>query len=297
MRSQLVHRLEETKLGRQYTRLAQQVRRSHEELDHFVRALSHDMSANFMLLDNSFSQLKRALDLPTRPDLAELAGHVDACLLESRRFLNDLVGFARTGQADMEPTWVNLADVVDEVIYEQRQPLAQRRVEVDIVSPLPQVWCNRHRLKQVVSNLVRNALKHGCDPAQPRITIASSRDDNLPGRTNFWVHDNGPGIPLEYHDEIFLPGRRLPTALSEGSGMGLAIVRKIVEHYGGSVVVDADCAAGTSLFVSLPEPADRPLTPRLGDDASTNCLEGGDRCLERDAAHESQPLHPHQAFP
>lgn len=290
MRSQLSRRLGETKLGRQYEQMVQEVRRNQEEMDHFVRALSHDMNANFMLLDNSFSQFKAAVDLRDRPNLAELASHVDACLRESRRFLDDLVGFARTGRAEMEPSWVDPTEVVDEVLYEQRQTLGELGIAVDVHKPLPRVWCNRHRLKQIISNLIRNAVKYGCDPKQPRISVSPVRHSHPCEATGLAIRDNGPGINPKYHEEIFLPGRRLPNARSEGSGMGLAIVRKIAEFYGGSVSVDTSCPAGTTLLVLLPCP------PSGRQELACDRAAGGDLCVGRDAPHQGPQLRPHQPF-
>lgn len=261
-------------MERDAKQLAERLRRSHEELDHFVRALSHDMSANFMLLDNSFCRLKAALgaEQRLRPDLGQLVSHMEACLRESQRFLNDLVGFARTGRIDMDPQPTEVDAVLQEVLFEQRDLLAQRRIEVDIQGPLPTVWCNRHRLKQVLTNLLRNAAKHGCDPQEPRITISSAlrlqgtSEENAAGLVSFQVHDNGPGIPAEYREEVFLPGRRLPQAQQDGSGMGLAIVRRIAEHYGGSVRIAEDPLGGATFVVCLPAPppgASRPTAPVL----------------------------------
>jgi len=270
------------------TRLLEQLRRSHEELNHLVRAVSHDMGAHLMLLDNSFAQLKTALaDQPQeRPELGELVTHVEACLHESQRFLNDLAALVRTGSIEMEPERVELAAVLEEVCFEQRDLLAERNVHVERQRPLPVLWCNRHRLKQIVTNLVRNAIRHGCDPHQPRITVASA--DENPRRTGggkaamiaFRIHDNGPGIPKCSHEEIFLPGRRLPQAQGEGSGMGLAIVRKIAEHYGGSVTLDSNCPAGTAFIVALPA--------AMGDSVRGKA---SGRHVGCDSPHESQKPH------
>ncbi len=241
--------------------LADEIRRSHEELDHFVRALSHDMSANFMLLEDSFSRLKRSIDQPQRPDLGELVAHVEACLKESKRFLGDLVGLAKTGLIAMEPSRVEVGPVLDEVLYEQRDLIEARGVDIRRPARLPAVFCNPQRLKQILTNLIRNAIFHGCDPQEPRISITvepASVAAGDRGRTDpsalvaFRIHDNGRGIAPQHREEIFLPGRRLAGAAAEGSGMGLAIVRKIVEHYGGRVHVDPRCRAGTAIVFSLP---------------------------------------------
>lgn len=249
-------------LPSEHDRLVEQLRRSRDELDHLVRALSHDMTANFMLLDSSFAQLKRSLHTASAEEVDQSVAHVEACLRESKRFLDDMVLLARTGRVPMEPTRVELEELVQEVLFEQRELLAERRVAVEVRQPLAAVWCNRQRLKQVVTNLIRNAVKHGCDPQQPNITVSAApegRAGEAGLRVRLVIHDNGPGIDPRFHEEMFLPGRRLPQAVGDGSGMGLAIVKKIVEHYGGTVRVDATCAAGTAIVVELPVPSGSPL--------------------------------------
>lgn len=288
----------EAKLQREHAHTLRELRRSHEELDHFVRALSHDMSANFMLLESSFSRLKRALDEPTRPELGEPVAHVEACLRESKRFLNDLVGLARTGQVEMDPSRVEVAAVLGEVLFEQGELLAARHVELHVNRPLPVVWCNRHRLKQVLTNLVRNAIKHGCDPRRPQITISSAADGAggtdlaEEGMASICIWDNGRGIDPRFHEEIFLPGRRLSQTAGDGSGMGLAIVRKIIQHYGGAIRVDPRCRNGTGLVVSLPVPPRNVPEPHrpTGFASATG---GVSRSLGRDAPHEGQQPHQH----
>lgn len=262
LQSAISRAVQTRRLRRENAQMVQQLRRTNQEMEYLVRALSHDMSANFMLLESSFSQLKKEIG-NSSDDASEIATHVEACLGESKRFVNDLVRMAKTGSVDMEPQRVDLADVVDEVLFEQRERIAGRNVEVDLQRPLPVVWCNRQRAKQIFTNLVRNALRHGCDPQQPRITISQvpRATDNAEGSearlVSVRVYDNGPGIERRLHDEVFLPGRRLPGASGEGSGMGLSIVRKIAEHYGGSARVDPDCPSGTGMVVSLPSvPAD-----------------------------------------
>ena len=288
-------------LQRQYAQAIQEIRRTHEEFDHFVRALSHDMSANFMLLANSFARLKSLVAEPRRPELEEAVAHVQACLRESKRFMDDLVGLARTGKAQMEPGRVEVGRVAEEVLFEQRDLVQERHVRVEVRRPLPPVWCNEHRLKQVLTNLIRNALRHGCDPQQPMIAVSTAESWNgRPGSAQnrligLRVHDNGPGIDPQFHDEIFLPGRRLSRAVGDGSGMGLAIAKKIVEHYGGSIRVDPDCRHGTAVIFCLPAPPEDAEQPSLP--GARTVTEAGGRSLGHDAPHEDAPSHRHQAVP
>jgi len=273
--------------------------------DDLVRALSHDMTAYFMLLDHSIQRLKEtavehaghANETPPAPhiaakfaqprsgaqatgagraaigELAERFAHVEACLRESRRFLADLVTLARTGGIEMEPCRVELSRTVQETLYEQRELLDERGIQVTVDPNLPAVWCNPARVKQVLTNLIRNAAKHGCSASEPQIIIARRGKrcqepnpgldgniivepaDSVPDTFFpewFVVYDNGPGIPAAAREEVFLPGRRLPGAHPEGTGMGLSIVRRIVEYYGGQVLVDPQVQAGTAIVFSFP---------------------------------------------
>jgi len=280
---------------------------ANEELDYLVRALSHDMSANFMLLENSFSHLKRSLQGRSalseggcaqfaHTEIATRMTHVEACLRESKRFLLDLVQLGRTGKVEMEPEPVDLAAVVDDVLFEHRELLRQQRVFVDVEIPPTIVMCNRGRLKQVVTNLLRNAIHHGCDPRRPRISIATAAPEDresMPRNVAFRVHDNGTGIPIEHRDEVFLPGCRLVACNAEGSGMGLAIVKKIVHYYDGTVEIDSSCIKGTSFVVTLPRPDmdvdERRESPRP-ESAHTRSLRGD---LQFDGRHASTPTQPH----
>ncbi len=233
-------------------------------MEHLIRALSHDMAAMFMLLDSSFSQLKASVVPADRPALAgkridpahepitERFAHVEACLRESKRFLDDLVTLARTGTVQMDAKRIELAALVTEVLFEQRELLAERCVRTEVAAHLPAVWCNAGRAKQVFTNLIRNAVRHGCDPRQPAITITHRRVtfDGKPF-SEITIHDNGPGIPADQREAIFRPGHRLPTAHPDGTGTGLSIVKKIVEHYGGQAEV-ADCRAGMAIAFTLP---------------------------------------------
>ncbi len=234
-----------------------QLQRANEEQEYLVRALSHDMSANFMLLESSFGQVRRRLETADDDGSATALAHCEACLEQSRRFVDDLVQLARTGNIDMEPEPVDTDSVVDEVLFEQREWIDQRGAKILVQRPLIDLWCNRRRLKQIVTNLVRNALKHGCDADEPRIEIQTR-----PGRTPsggggtpvavLRVADNGRGIAREHHDAVFLPGRRVPGTSQSGNGMGLAIVRKVAEYYSGSARLDPERSRGTAVEVVLP---------------------------------------------
>jgi signal transduction histidine kinase len=229
--------------------------------DHSIRSLSHDMGATFMLLESSFSQLQKSLDdvscePATRGKVADHLAHADACLQQSKRFLDDLGRLAHGGDLEMDPTQVEPAAVIDQILFEQSYLLAARDIRVEIRRPLPAVWCNENRLRQIVTNLVRNAALHGCDSENPQITISpvvSKQRGSQGGLSGFRIHDNGAGIARQSANEIFLPGRRLHGSHPQGSGMGLTIVKELADHYNGAAYVDPECLQGTAFVVVFPE--------------------------------------------
>ena len=232
-------------------------------MDHFVRALSHDMSANFMVLEDSLRRLKRNHGRNPLSELSENFAHVEACLRESKRFLDDLVQLGKTGSVEMQAELVPLGPLVREVIFEQRSLLDERAIEVTVAVHLPTVWCNEVRLRQIFTNLIRNAARHGCAASSPRIAIEQVESPASADPRFVWlrVFDNGRGIPAAARDEIFLPGKPLASAHQDGSGMGLAIVRKAIAHYGGTIFVDNACHEGTAFLFSLPKSAESVLPP------------------------------------
>lgn len=196
-------------------------------------------------------------------NLAEAASHVTACIDEMKRFVEELISFAKTGNIDMEPTAVPIAGLVAEVLYEQRGLLEKRDIETVVSSPLPTVFANPMRIKQVLTNLVRNAAIHGCDDGHPMIVIAADMSPNLTSAnltssnavaremTAFYVRDNGRGIPSTECERVFEPGYRVPGNQNEGSGIGLATVKKITTCYGGAVTCESG-ETGTTFTVILP---------------------------------------------
>lgn len=231
--------------------MIEQLRSSREEMHYFVRALSHDLNANFMILDHCFGRLCKHVESEGSSTMRDQAEQVQACLRQSRRFLQDLVTLARTGAIDMRPELVSLREIIDEVADQQRDLLLDRGVQLEVAGWLPEVSCNRKRVHQVVTNLLRNAAKHGCAAADPRMKIYAAPGEEE-GFTDIFFEDNGAGIPEEYQAIIFRPGQRIPNTRGDGSGMGLAIVDKIARYYGGAARVASPLDGGMAIVVTLP---------------------------------------------
>jgi signal transduction histidine kinase len=168
------------------------------------------------------------------------------------RLIDDLLdlGRIRSGQLEMELSSFDLCDLVREVgsQMEVQAARAGSKLNVEARGPVVGQW-DRSRLNQVVTNLVTNAVKYG--QGRPVVVRVGADDQRACARLE--VVDNGRGIPPELHGRIFEPFKRaVPTGQSDGLGLGLYIVRSIVQQLGGAVNVDSRPGAGATFVVELP---------------------------------------------
>ncbi len=260
-----------------------------------LRGLSHDMGASHIMLDHSFRRLKSLLNTdrlePARPE--EIHGclsEMDACMKASKGYLDDLVRLSNSGSLEMEPEPVEMAALVERVLAEQAPLLDEHAVQVQVRGPLPSVWCHPDRLRQVLTNLVRNAVLHGCDPERPRVHIyACDPPDGDDTMAAIRVHDNGPGIDPCRRREIFLPGRRLAKTRGDGSGWGLPAARRIVERFGGNLFLDIQCPTGTAFVLAIPAVTDAAIEAREREAVE----EGRSWRLQLDSRHHRTSRHGH----
>ena len=152
------------------------------------------------------------------------------------------------------PDWFELDQLATETLETMRPQLAARGVVVD-VEPLPRLWGDRRKIGRVLTNLLRNAMQHAA-AGRGRVCLTGAREAH---GVRFAVSDNGAGIPPRYHAGIFELFGRVPRedgADDEraGSGVGLAVVRRIVEAHHGRVWVESDVGRGAVFHVVLPVP-------------------------------------------
>ena len=162
--------------------------------------------------------------------------------------INDLLAFSRVGRLTREQTVIDLNEIVRQVVdnYSERIEETGARLEI---AELPSVRGEASLLSAVFQNLISNALKFkGAD--EPVIAVEVERDDEM---WKFTVRDNGIGIEPEYADRIFVIFQRLhPKDAYPGTGIGLAMCRKIVEYHGGTIWLKTDVDAGTTFQFTLP---------------------------------------------
>ncbi len=249
MRERIVHELAEVDAARESVeRQALELSRSNADLEQFAYVASHDLQEPLRKIA-SFCQ---ALQTRYRGRLDERADqYIDFAVDGAKRMqtlINDLLAFSRVGRDGPPPRPVALSAVLANVRDALAAPIEETgaRIEAD---DLPLVLGDESLLRSLFQNLIVNSLRfHGSEP--PLLRISAQR---LDGDWEIVISDNGIGIEPEYAERVFLIFQRLHGRDAyEGSGIGLALCRKIVEYHGGRIWLDTDYAEGARFCLTLP---------------------------------------------
>ena len=163
--------------------------------------------------------------------------------------LSDLIDLSRVGKIINPPQKIPFGTIVNEAVDLLAGPLSERGVTVDLASSLPVVNVDRTRIREVMVNLIENALKFLGDQTDPVIRIGADMNGKTPV---FFVQDNGIGIDPRYLERIFNLFERLD-ASAQGTGIGLTIVRRIIEVHGGKIWAESEGQGkGTTFRFTLP---------------------------------------------
>jgi signal transduction histidine kinase len=205
----------------------QELQDRNRELEQFVYTASHDLKSPLLTIQGFVGIM--------RSDLAE--GR------------HDRLEHSRVGRVAKGAEWVDLGGAVSDALSQVDAQLSHAGAEVTVEPGLPSVLCDRDRLVQVLLNLIGNAVRYGSRGASPpRITIGGRSNGR---EVEVFVADNGPGVPEEFRDRVFGLFERLHTDV-EGTGIGLAIVRRVAEVHGGRAWVEESVGGGATFVVSFP---------------------------------------------
>lgn len=224
------------------------LRRSNHDLDQFAYVASHDMKAPIRAIRTLASWIEEdcADILPddSRKHILQLHQRVDR--LDT--LVADLLRYSRCDQDLAEPEEVDLGKLVREVFEDRNREETGFELKIDGKLPTVRTW--RVPLEQIIRNLIGNAMKHHGSDTGLIEAGAVSRANSVTLR----ISDDGPGIPKEFHERIFQMFQTLkPKDEVEGSGMGLAIVEKLVKRIGGTISLESAEGEGTSFYIKLPK--------------------------------------------
>lgn len=221
---------------------------SDEELSAFAYAASHDLQEPLRMVRSYLSLLEERYQQKLDADGAEMIRYASEGAERMQEMIDALLAYARieTRGDPMQP--VDLDDVLDDALANLSLRIEETRAEIDR-DPLPDVTADPAQLTELLQNLVGNAIQYAED--RPCIRVRAEDRGDVVGLR---VEDDGPGIPPEEQDRIFSMFQRGSTAGEvDGSGMGLAICKRIAERHGGSIHVDSTPGEGTTFDVRLPK--------------------------------------------
>jgi two-component system sensor kinase FixL len=169
--------------------------------------------------------------------------------------LQDLLELSRVGKTINPTDNLSFGQLAEETIHLIMSPGQQKKIPVELQHPFPDVRADKNRMIGVLQNLIANAIKFMGKQEAPRITIGTNGWDEKNGFPIFFVRDNGIGIDPQYHELVFGLFNRLDSS-SAGTGIGLALVKRIIENHGGRVWVESDGKnRGSTFYFSLPPAA------------------------------------------
>jgi hypothetical protein len=222
---------------------------ANRELEAFSYSVSHDLRAPLRAVDGFAAVLEEDY-------AAELPGEAQRYLTLVRhsaqqmgQLIDDLLTFSRIGRQSISPTRVDMNELARGVVDETRRQQQERAIEV-VIDSLPPAVGERSLLKQVLANYVQNAVKFTRNREAARIQIGHHFAN---GETAYFVRDNGVGFDMRYVDKLFGVFQRLHSADEfEGTGVGLAIVQRIIQRHGGRVWAEGAVNDGATFYFTLP---------------------------------------------
>jgi light-regulated signal transduction histidine kinase (bacteriophytochrome) len=231
-------------------RAEQELARSNAELEQFAYVASHDLQEPLRMVASYTQLLARRYGDKLDDDAREFIGFAVDGVTRMQALINDLLAFSRVGRANPDLEAVDCGTCLDRALENLSVAIEESGATVERTGELPTVDGDRSLLTAVFQNLVGNAVKFRRPEVAPVITVSS----RLVGdEWEITVADNGIGIEPEYAERVFVIFQRLHAKEAyDGTGIGLALVRKIVEHHGGRVRVEADRAEGTAVTITLP---------------------------------------------
>ncbi|HTL55117.1 MAG TPA: PAS domain S-box protein [Candidatus Limnocylindrales bacterium] len=216
------------------------------ELEHFSYTITHDMRAPLRAMRGFAEVLMAECADCLPPDRRELMQRICDAASRMDHLINDALDYSRVVRVELELQPMDLSTVIDGIVrsYPQFQP---PHAEIHIESGMPRVLANEAGLTQCFSNLIGNAVKFVEFGKTPQVSISAERRGDY---VRVWVKDNGIGISPEYHVKVWEMFQRLNTRYP-GTGIGLALVRKVVERLRGNVGVESDVGKGSAFWVEL----------------------------------------------
>jgi PAS domain S-box-containing protein len=224
-----------------------EMERKNAELERFTYTVSHDLKSPLVTIGGFLGFLEADIKSRDYDRIHRSLGRIREATKKMQRLLEELLELSRIGRIANPSQDVPFGELVRETLELVEGQLREKQVEVRVDAEFPVVYVDRVRVLEVIQNLVTNAIKFMGTQEHPQIHIGmESRDDEC----TFFVRDNGIGIAPEYHERIFGLFNKLDP-FTEGTGIGLALIKRIIEVHGGKIWVESEPGKGATFFFTL----------------------------------------------
>jgi signal transduction histidine kinase len=247
---QIANAIENARLFTERSNLIGELEGQNAELERFTYTVSHDLKSPLVTIRGFLGFLRDDVKSGNMDRFEKDLDRIANAANKMQSLLNDLLELSRVGRIINPPQDIDFGLIARETVDLLIGQIEANRVRVEIQKDLPVIRGDRIRLVEVLQNLISNAIKFMGNQSEPRIEVGLSGFDSNE-RAVLFVRDNGIGIEPEYHERIFGLFNRLDPNI-EGTGIGLTLVKRIVEVHGGKVWVESKLGEGAAFYFTLP---------------------------------------------
>lgn len=261
------------KLDAVFHAMARSIAEKDQENEMFIYSVSHDLRSPLVNLQGFSKELaltcddlrgalagesagvpertKQRVDTLLDRDMKTSIHFIQTAVTRLSSIIDSLLRLSRAGRVELRPQLVDIRAMVGRVVEALGSTTTAQGARI-VTGDLPTAWCDPTAVEQVFANLICNAV-HYLDPARPgRIEVGSLEPESGDGLLTYFVKDNGLGIPKSYQNKLFLAFQRLHPEAAPGEGIGLALVRRMVDRLGGRVWLESEEGVGSTFYFTLP---------------------------------------------
>ncbi len=226
-----------------------ELERSNDELEQFVYTVSHDLKSPLVTSMGFIGIIRKLADQGKMNQAVEKLDRVVKSNERMSQLINDLLELSRVGRIDKDKKPVDLNEMLTTFKDNQQTRLERVGLTLTIKPQLPVIYANESRILQVFENILSNTVKYAVQSDSPFLEIGSKEEED---HYLIYCKDNGPGIPVQYHKKIFGLFYRLGSK-QEGTGIGLTVVKKVMNFHNGEVQVESEEGKGATFWLKFPK--------------------------------------------